>query len=285
MKRSLYLLGLLTVSVSAQTIQMKDGKTIVAKALRRQGDQIIATVDIPAAEVGQPAHSGDFGYAISQIAHLDFPEPPILRAMPDLIVQGKTAEGLAQLEPVVRYYENFRDAPGSWWVEAAMLKVQALASQGRDSEADPLARQILAAASEPETAHAAEVQLAGSQIRAGQYEKALAACDRALAESKRASTRALAFINRGQCLLAQKEWEAALLSFLEVPVFYPGERILLAPAQLGAGRAQAGMEDFPRAKATLQDVLKTYTAAAEAPLAKAELEKIARREKALAAAP
>ena len=87
-------------------------RSLPRKGLRRQGDQILATVEIAPAEQGKPAQVGELGYAVSQIAKIDFPEPPILRAAPDLIASGKAADALTQLEPVVKYYEPFRDAPG-----------------------------------------------------------------------------------------------------------------------------------------------------------------------------
>jgi TolA-binding protein len=68
-----------------------------------------------------------------------------------------------------------------------------------------------------------------------------------------------------------------------VPVFYPGEKVLLPQSQLGVGRAHFGMENFKDAKAALNELIATYAASREATQAKVELEKIARREKALAA--
>lgn len=266
-----------------QTIAMKDGRVIPAKGLRRQGDQILATVEIAPADQGKPAQVGELGYAVSQIAKIDFPEPPILRAAPDLIVGGKAADALTQLDPVVKYYEPFRDAPGSWWVEAALLKVQALSALGRDAEGEPLATQVARGAAEPAAILAAKVQLALAAVRKGRTEETLPVFEDALKQSQDSPTLAAASVGRAQSLLARKEWEDAVLSFLQVPVFYPNERVWLPGAQLGVAQAEFGMEDIPRAKETLNGLLKTYPDAPEAAPAKAELAKIARYEKAHAA--
>ena len=265
-------------SASAQNLVMKDGKVIVAKALRRQGDTILATVELPGGE----KQTGELGYPLAKIERLDFPEPPQLKTSQDLIAQGKGAEALAQLEPVVKYYEGFRDAPGSWWAPSALRKVQALASLGREPEATPLAEQIARIATDPETVRAANVQIAAGLVRRGNHARALELIQPALQESRAAATRAPAFVIKGECLLVKKEWEDAVLAFLQVPVFYPGEKVLLPQALLGRGRAHFGMDDLAAAKATLEELLKTYPATAEAKLAEAELEKITRREKALA---
>ena len=102
----------------AQNILLKDGRTIVVKSLRRQGDQIIATQEVQTSPNAAPS-SGEFGYPISQIEKLDFPEPGALKQASDLLTVGKGTEALAALEPVVRYYEAFRDAPGSWSMSGA----------------------------------------------------------------------------------------------------------------------------------------------------------------------
>ena len=277
-------IGLLAMAapVHGQNIVMKDGKTIVNKGLRRQGDNIMATVELQPAEGTQPARTGELGYPVSQVARIDFPEPGVLRTAPDLIAQGNATEALARLEPAIKFYEPFRDVPGNWWVDSALIKAQALGALGREAEAEPLAQQVLKTATDPEAVRAAELQLAASMVRKGAMEKAKEVAERAIKESKRPSTRAAAFIVRGQTLLARKEWEDALLAFLNVPVFYPGERVLVPQALLGAGRAHFGMDDLPRAKTILQEVLATYANAPEAKLARAELDLIARREKALA---
>lgn len=276
------LLFALALSASAQNIVMKDGKVIATKGLRRDGNNIIATVELPGAEAGQPARTGEFGYPLTQITRLDFAEPPQLHTAPDLVAQGKAAEAIVQLDPVVRFYEGFGDAPGSWWAAAALLKAQALASLGRDKEADPIAQQIVRTATAPETVRAAEVQLAAGLVRKGAHAQALEIAERALKECKQPGTLATASIIKGECLLVKKEWDDALLAFLQTPVFYPGEKMLLPQAMLGAARAHFGMEDLPRAKATLDELLKTYGATPEAAQAQTEVEKITRREKALA---
>jgi hypothetical protein len=89
---------------------MKDGKHVVAKSLKRQGDNIMAT---DPAENGGIAMHGDVGYPLAQVEKLEFPEPAQIKSTPDLIVSGKAAEALAQLDAALRYYDSFRDAPAA----------------------------------------------------------------------------------------------------------------------------------------------------------------------------
>jgi tetratricopeptide (TPR) repeat protein len=280
--KALALLLAFAVAAPAQEILMKDGRVIATKGLRRQGDTIMATVDITSAEPGKPALRGELGYPLGQIAQLHFPEPPALRAAPDLIAQGKGLEALTQLEPVVAYFAGFRDAPGSWWPQAALLKVQALASLDRDPEAVALAEQIAQISVDPAIQRVAHLQIAASLSRRGEIAKALPIAEAAMRESKDAAARAPAALIRGESLLAKKEWDDAVLAFVEVPVLYPQERPFVPRALLGKARALLGSDDFTAARAALEELRNTYPATLESKQIESELQKIARREKALA---
>lgn len=281
MKTIIVLLAL-AVAAPAQEILLKDGRVIATKGLRRQGDTIMATVEVTAAEPGKPAQTGELGYPLGQIAQLNFPEPAALRAAPDLIAQGKGHEALTQLEPVVAYFASFRDAPGSWWPQGALLKVQALASLDRDGEAVALAEQIVRLSADPENKRVASLQIAASLSRRGEMARALPIAEAAMRESKDAAVRAPAAVIRGESLLAKEEWDDAVLAFVEVPVLYQQERPLLPRALLGKARALRGSDDFAAARATLEELRQSYPAALESKQVEPELQKIARREKALA---
>ena len=272
-------------SAPAQNILLKDGKTIVARSLRRQGDTIMATVEITPATTGDTptaAQTGEVGYALAAIAKLDFPEPAQMRTVPDLIVAGKMAEALAQIEPVVKYYESFRDAPGSWWDEAAMLKLEALQAMGNFKDSEPLIDSLARSATDPETVRAAKVFVAAGLTRRGEHAKAVEMFEQVLKDATKPLTIATASVNKGQSHLALKQYEPALLAFLQVPVFYPNQKLLVPQALLGSARAYYGLEDLTRAKATLDELLKDYGSSAQAAEAKAELARVGKREKALA---
>jgi TolA-binding protein len=268
-------------TTAAQNLVLKDGRTIAAKSMRRQGNQIIVSQEVQLAP-GKPTTVAEVGYTLAQIEKLDFPEPAALARAEDFLTKGKPEDALAALEPVIRYYEGFRDAPGSWWADSAMLKLNALVAMGNDREAAPLIDQLARFANDPEIVRAAAVQRAAGMTRAGRFTDALPMFEDAVKEAKRPDTLATAAVYMGRCHLALKAPEKALLSFLEVPVFYPDQRSYLPASMLGTGRAYFAMEDFARAKAALNDLVKTFVGTKEADEAKAELEAIEKREKALA---
>ena len=53
----------------------KDGTTQVAKGLRREKDNIIATIELPVAKPGDAVQTGDVGIPLTQIQKIEFGEP------------------------------------------------------------------------------------------------------------------------------------------------------------------------------------------------------------------
>jgi TolA-binding protein len=137
-------------------------------------------------------------------------------------------------------------------------------------------------ATDPEAQRTAKVLLAAAATRRGDAQKAADALDAVVKDSKKPDILASAAIYKGQSYLALKDWENALLCFLQVPVLYPESKELAPASMLGVGRAHFGLEDFPTAKSTFKELMKTFKGTPEATAAKAEMELIAKREKALA---
>ncbi|MDQ3622874.1 MAG: tetratricopeptide repeat protein, partial [Verrucomicrobiota bacterium] len=135
-------------------------------------------------------------------------------------------------------------------------------------------------ATDPETVRSARVHLAAAAMRQGNHAGAIEALESIIKESKRPDTLASAAVYKGQSHLGLKQWDQAVLSFLQVPVFYPEQKALLPASLLGSGQALFGLSDLDRAKATFNELLSTYGATREAAAARAELEKIAHYEKA-----
>src|SRR5690606_20296513 len=126
------------------------GRVVKPTQMRRDRDTIIATLELPPKEQGGQPTKGDFGLPLTDIARLVFPKPGALDSAPGKIAAGKAEEALQDLTAVLKYYEGFRDAPGSWWVDAVPLEIQALLALRRDKEAAEEAAKFSRLASDPE---------------------------------------------------------------------------------------------------------------------------------------
>lgn len=241
------ILILIRASAPAQTIVLTTGQRIDALGIRREGDMILGKVQIGAG-------SGEVGYHIPQIAKVEFPEPRGLKEASDLLGEGHADKALAEINQVVSFYEPFKDVPGGWWAQAALIKVSALGALGRDAEAESLAAQIEKSVADPETARAARLGLAAGLIRKEDFEAAAKICDSTIKESTRADILAEAWLKKGDLLFAEKKWDEALIAYLHVPIFYPDEKLFLPPALLGSALSYLRLDDNERAKKSLNDL-------------------------------
>lgn len=254
--------------VPTQGVSMKDGN-IIAKVERiEQGKPVIAEVPVP----------------LAQVKKIDFPVPPELAQAQDLSVQGKNAEAIALLKKVLDAQEQFREVPGNWWDKAALLTTQMYLQDKKDVDADGMARKLVKSVN-PEMVHAANVQLAAVNISWGVKSTAESLIEKVLKESKDAAPRAGAYIIRGDVLLKEEKYEDALYAYMQVPVFYPSEKILLPAALLGRGRAHLGMDDLADARAALEELRRDYPATAAAKAAEEDLKRVADLEKDKASEP
>jgi len=263
----LLLLFLLVRPIFAQNIILKTGQTIETKGVRRSGDMVMGKI-----QVGPSA--GEVGYLASTISRINFPEPPQLKTTAAFLSQGEPKKALADIGPVVKYYEPFRDLPGNWWAQAALLKVSALAGMQLDREAETLGDEIRKNVTDPETARVAQLQLVPGLIRTENYDKALQLCEAVIRESAKPEVLAEAWVRKGDVYLARREWDSSLLAYLHVPVFYQDEKLWMPPALLGSARAFRGLDDLERAKKSLADLTTDFPKSAQAEIARAELKKM-----------
>src|SRR5438105_155032 len=106
-------------SADAQQILLKTGQRVDTLSVRGEGDMILGKVQVGTG-------SGEVGYHVNQIAKIEFPEPRGLKSAADLAAQGQPEKALAEIEPVISYYKSFKEVPGAWWSQAALIKVSIL---------------------------------------------------------------------------------------------------------------------------------------------------------------
>jgi tetratricopeptide (TPR) repeat protein len=263
----LFLLMLASNKSHAQTIVLTTGQKIDALGVRREGDMILGKVQVGTG-------SGEVGYHIPQIAKIEFPEPRGLKEASDLVGQGHADKALAEINQVVAFYQPFKEIPGAWWAQAALIKVSALGALQRDTEAELLAAQIEKSVADPETARAARLRLATGLIRRQEFEKAAKICDGAIKESTQPEILAEAWTKKGDLLFAQRKWDEALIAYLHVSVFYRDEKMFIPPALLGSARSYQRLDETDRAKKTLNELLTTFPKSAEATVAQTEIQKL-----------
>lgn len=254
--------------VPTVAITFKDGKSVAATTLRRSGPNILATVPVGETMAETP-------YLVSNIAKVEFPEPAQMQTTTDLLLKGNDAAALTQIEPIVTYYESYKEVPGSWWAAAARLKLKAYQDLHRDAAADALIDDMVKSAPEnSDAARLASVLQAAILARKGEHDKAIAVYDNVIKSSTDDDTLAYAWVAKGASLYAQQQFDPALLAYLHVPVFYPDEKLLVPTVLLGSGKCYVRIENLPEAQKSFNEVVEQFPSSPEAVAAKAELKKL-----------
>ena len=303
--RTLFIAALALTSVTfadpppppnAIRLELNDGKVIYPKSMRREGDIIRATIVIPPAQPGGPVTEGEFGWPIKEVFRLFFPKPAVLDTVPDLIAAGRAEEALKQLDPVLKYYGGFRDAPGSWWADAVPLQIQALLVLKREKEAAEVAEAFGRLALSEEFKQFTKAFNAVARTRKGEHETAILYYADAIKSTKRPDILGLIAVNKGDSLLAIADalkekheidkaavrYEEALLSYMRIAALYPSQRMFLAQATFGAARAYFGFEDFERALVSIKELRENFAGTAEATATNELEQKIIKRREQLA---
>jgi tetratricopeptide (TPR) repeat protein len=264
MKRLLFLFLVGISSLSAQTIQLKNGDTVIANGLVRNGDMIMVSVKTSTGSTGQ------VGYQVSDVAGLVLPAPENLEVAAGQVADGDFAHALAQIDPIVAYQKTIRDIPGNWWAKAALVEVSALAGLNRVADATALVNEIAGFSKDPEILTSANLQIVLT-TKFKDPQQALDAYDAIINQSSDPSTLSQAWIAEADIHFAQHEFDEALMAYLTVTVFYPENNPLVARALWGSGQAYAKLKDAAHAAKTYQSLISSYPNSPEAASAKAEL--------------
>jgi len=249
------------------TIELKDGQIVSVTEIKRDGSNVM----VPLILSGEA--KGERGYSLASITRINFPEPPEINIARELMLKGNDADVISKLNPVMENLLPFRDVQGNWWQEVAQLKMMALVSLGKDTEASELIQE-LKKSPDQEVRFLAMVYEASSAVRKGEYQKSLPIFTVAIATAKDRVTLANAWLNKGQCYLALSQWEDAIIAYLRVPIFFADQKLLLPTAHLGSARAMAGLGDSSSAISKYNELIQLFPNSAEATIAKTELDKL-----------
>lgn len=279
----LFATGAAIVTATAQTpakapagavkITFADGREQTASAVRRSGNTLLANIAIATGV------RSETGFPISTIRRIDFPNETRLKTAKAALDAGNAAKAIGPITALVAEQRDLRPIPGNIWAEAALLKADALLATGREKEAAPLLKELAAEVKEPDQVQKVAIAQAFLWLRDGKAAEAVAAFDKVIAESQRPPALARAWEGKGAGLLAQEDFDGALLAYLRVPIFYSNETAVMPAALLGSARAYEGLREFDRADEALSELTKTYPDSPEAASAKADIERIKKKLK------
>lgn len=234
---------------------------------------------------------------MEEVVQIEWPAIAQLGQARQMILRGEAAKALETVETVLRPFDKVKKVPGSPWVQAAIVKLDAIDRLDNDAALATFLSALEAVDDGSNQELAQKIKLAKliQKARRGEHAAVVADADGLISQFDGADTLARLHILKGNSLLALKRYEDAMNTFLRVPVFYGSQQEHLPKALLGAAKSFRGM-DSPATKTQrlgevantyLRELVATFPVSVEAEEAKALLPKEDRQaaEKAQAGLP
>jgi hypothetical protein len=181
---------------------------------------------------------------LSEVTEVIWPAPARLKEAQANVNRGEPAKALDNVEAVLKFFEPLKNVPGSWWVKASIVKLDALDRLGNDAATAAFLANFEKeeAAKLPEVATQIQLARLMERARKGDHDAVVKEATELLAKVDTAELQARLHIVKANSLLASKKYEAAMSTYLRVPVFFGSETEFIPKALLGAARSFRGMD-------------------------------------------
>ncbi|HTJ78032.1 MAG TPA: tetratricopeptide repeat protein [Rariglobus sp.] len=248
----------------SQTFYFNDGRKASMPEARVQGNNII----VPLKLAGTDGGSAEITLSISSLNHIEWPTPPVIAEAEADLKAGKPADALKKIDAILTEQEPFREIPGSWWNQGAVVKAVALARLGKTVDADVMLERMRRSKAPSDDVSRGEMAIVTQLMSAGKIDAAKIRMEKIEATATDDASLAAIAVTKGKILEKAGQAEDALLSYLRVPVFYPTEEEQMPAALLGAARAYKQLGDYARATSTIETLTTRFPKSPEAAQAK-----------------
>jgi hypothetical protein len=222
------------------------------------------TINAVKGTIDRVSNSGGFEVTLtrklSEVTEVIWPLPARLSEAQDNVSRGQPAKALENVEAVLKFFEPIKNIPGSWWVKASIVKLDALDRLENDAATAAFlnAFEKEEAAKLPEVATQIQLARLMQRARKGDHDEVVKEAAELLTKVDSAELQARLHIVKANSLYASKKYEAAMSTYLRVPVFFGSETEFIPKALLGAARSFRGMDSPALRDQKLESVSNRY---------------------------
>lgn len=177
------------------------------------------------------------------------------------LVQGNPAAALATAERFLAFFKDLKAVPGSLWLEAAVIKLDALDLQENDAIMDSFIRELQDTPGWEKIEGLPEriklVRLR-QQLRKGDFQRVLRDAGEMMKATDDQATLAQLTMLKGQAEFSLGKYEDALYTFLRIPVFYGNQTEYVPASKLGVARCFLKLDSPDRKAQNLPALAESY---------------------------
>ena len=226
---------------------------------------------------GADGKEGYVSIPASNVARVDWPYPAELADAAEALSKGNYDEALKNAEAVRAIHRNWKDKPGSWYVPATLLALEAQIRLNNNAEADKIFPELRNMQLSSDYQKGAGMMEALQQFQKGMTGPALQKATSLVAGTENSQTLARLQVLIGDIQYKREAYKEALDAYLQIPVFFGTQASLLPGAELGVARSLMKLRRLEDASAALTRIIERYKGTwVEAPAKKEkeDLEKV-----------
>lgn len=198
---------------------------------------------------------------LSYVSKIEWKNEPQLRQARNDLMQGNAAAALATAERFLLFFKDMKAVPGSLWLEAAIIKLDALDREENDTILDTFIREIESAPGTSEVEGLPQriklVRLR-QMLRKGEYQRVLRDSEDLIKKEDSPPTLAQLTMLKGRAEFNLGKYEEALYTFLRVPVFYGNQTEYVPASKLEVARCLLKLDTPDRKAQKLPELAESY---------------------------
>lgn len=185
----------------------------------------------------------------------------LLQQARNALAQGDPAAALATAERFLKFFNDLKSVEGSLWMEAAVIKLDALDRQENDGLLDSFIREIeYAGGVDKIEGLPKKIKLVRlrQQLRKGEFQMVLKDATEMAKTEDDPQTLAELTMLRGRAEFRLGKYEDALYTFLRVPVFYGNQTEYIPASKLEVARCLLKLDNPDRKAQKLAELAEAY---------------------------
>ena len=223
-----------------------------------------ATISTTKGTIERTTRQGDVDIVltkkINEVVGIIWTQPEKIVQAQIYVSRGESNLALDEIEPVIRFFEPLKKVPGSWWLKACIIKLDALDRLENNATISSFLENLEQADDGTLPELGVKIRLARliQSYRKNEFEKVINESTEFIKTADDVEILARLHILKGNSLLVTKKYESAMNTFLRVPVFYGSQVEQIPKALLGAARAFRGMDSPATKEQKLEEVSNRY---------------------------